>query len=124
MKPTWIDRTDMEEELKVMEVEVRTEPPIEAQESKSAETTGIILGLAALPEKAILTEAALAKTIGVTQRTIRRMVQRNEIPPPVPFAGQAVWFAGGVLAYIQTRIDRRLRDVSRQQSARERLLSA
>jgi predicted DNA-binding transcriptional regulator AlpA len=124
MKPTWIDRMDMEEEPEAAEAEVRTEPPAEVQESKSAEPTGIILGLAALPEKAILTEAALATTIGVTQRTIRRMVQRNEIPPPVPLAGQAVWFAGGVLAYIQSRIDRRLRDASRQQTARERLLSA
>jgi predicted DNA-binding transcriptional regulator AlpA len=124
MKPTWIDRTDMEEEPEAPEVAVQAEPPIEPEQSNAVETTGIILGLAALPEKAILTEAALATAIGVTQRTIRRMVQRNEIPPPVPLAGQAVWFSGNVLNHIQSRMERRSRDVIRQQNARERLLSA
>jgi predicted DNA-binding transcriptional regulator AlpA len=124
MKPTWIDRTDMEEEPEAPEDVVQAEPPVEQEKSNTAETTGIILGLAALPEKAILTEAALAAAIGVTQRTIRRMVQRNEIPPPVPLAGQAVWFSGNVLSHIQSRMERRSRDVIRQQNARERLLSA
>ena len=62
--------------------------------------TGVIAVLAELPGKALLDESAMATVFSVTPRTIRRMVQRFELPPPIPFAGRSIWFAGRVLAYL------------------------
>src|SRR5437867_2764623 len=43
----------------------------------------IITGLADLPAKTLLDEAALAVMLGRSKRSIRRMVSRLELPPPV-----------------------------------------
>ena len=64
-----------------------------------AQFTGVITALAELPQKALLDESAMAKVFSVTPRTIRRMVQRFELPPPIPFAGRSIWLAGRVLAF-------------------------
>jgi predicted DNA-binding transcriptional regulator AlpA len=122
MKPIWIDANDMSEE----EAEEPTVEKIEAVETTAAPppSLGVIVDLAGMPAKAILNEHALARALGVTQRTIRRMVQRNELPPPIPMAGQAVWFAGRVLEHAETRAERAEKDAGRRHTARERLLSA
>src|SRR6185436_14270428 len=109
MKPIWIDANDMSEEEPE---EPATEKIVEAVETAAAPppALGVIVDLAGMPAKAILNEHALARALGVTQRTIRRMVQRNELPPPIPMAGQAVWFAGRVLEHAETRAERAEKD--------------
>lgn len=74
---------------------------------------GIFAALALLPEKAILTEAAIAKAFGVTGRTIRRMVARHELPPPITISGRSVWFAGRVLSWIERAAERQEHDAER-----------
>ena len=69
--------------------------------------------LAKLPEKAILDEAALAKALHVAPRTLRRMVNRWQLPPPVPLGGRSVWFAGRVLAHIEAAAIRAEKDAER-----------
>jgi len=59
--------------------------------------------LARLPDRAILDEARLAGVFGVTPRTVRRMVDRFELPPAVPLAGRSVWLVGRVLAYLDSK---------------------
>ena len=49
---------------------------------------------------------SLAAVLGVTTRTIRRMVGRCEIPPGTRLGGHTVWFAGRVLAYIDRRLEK------------------
>lgn len=73
---------------------------------------GILTALADLPEKALLTEAALAKAFRVSDRTIRRMVARHEIPPPVRVGGKSSWFAGRVLAWIEGRAAQEEKEVA------------
>lgn len=74
---------------------------------------GIFTSLAELPAQAILTEAAMAKAFGVTGRTIRRMVARYELPPPVTISGRSTWFAGRVLTWIESKAERQEREAGK-----------
>lgn len=58
-----------------------------------------IENLATLPSNTILDERALAGHLKVSTRTIRRMVGRYELPPPVRFGGRATWQVGRILAW-------------------------
>lgn len=82
--------------------------------SAARESGQLIEVLANLPEKAILDEKRLASVLGVTPRTVRRMVVRFELPPPVRLAGRSVWMAGHVLAHIQAAAERALSNAERQ----------
>jgi predicted DNA-binding transcriptional regulator AlpA len=81
----------------------------------------LITTLAELPERALLDERALARALGVTKRTVRRMVARFELPPPVSFAGRAMWQVGRVLAWFESRAERASRQAARNASRMEQL---
>ena len=87
---------------------------------KSAGRT--ISSLACLPEKTLLDETALASALCLSKRTIRRMVSRNELPPPFRFAGKSNWMSGKVLAHIEARADRQARDAERAAKKMEALV--
>ena len=74
----------------------------------------VIDSLARLPEMAILDESRLAETLQVTTRTVRRMVARFELPPPVSLAGRSVWMAGRVLRFIENAIERAEQEAAKQ----------
>jgi predicted DNA-binding transcriptional regulator AlpA len=76
---------------------------------------GVYDALAKLPDKALVTETALAALLHMGKRTIRRMVSRHELPPPVRFAGHSTWLAGGILEHFQARAERAARDAERLQ---------
>lgn len=66
-----------------------------------AETHGLLIDkLAKLPEDTILDEKKLAEIIEVSSRTLRRMVQRKELPPSIPLGGHSVWLSGRILNYL------------------------
>ena len=76
---------------------------------------GVIMRvLAELPERTVLDETRLAHLLHVTPRTVRRMVSRFELPPPVPLGGKSVWMAGRVLDYIDSAAEQRQREAERQ----------
>ena len=70
--------------------------------------------LARLPAAAILDESRLAGALCVTPRTVRRMVTRHELPPPVRLAGRSCWLAGRVLAHIDAACERAAREATRE----------
>lgn len=74
----------------------------------------IVTRLAELPDRALLDERALAHVFGVTKRTVRRMVGRYELPPPVRLAGRATWQAGQVLRWFEGRAERLAREANRR----------
>lgn len=80
-------------------------PEIGAPRQSLADLPGVSLGLAALPDRALLDEAALAVALGVCKRTIRKMVSRYELPPPVRQGGRSTWLAGKVFAWITARME-------------------
>lgn len=86
----------------------------------SGAIAGIVTALAVLPEKVFLDESAMACVFGVTQRTIRRMVQRFELPPPIPFAGRSICIAGRVLAYLNAAAERVEQEAERTAARLER----
>lgn len=91
------------------------------QERPTPAPSGLILiRLAELPEQAILDEAALAGSLGVTMRTIRRMVGRYELPPPIRFGGRSSWQAGAVLRWFAERAEKAARDAERRAQAIEK----
>ena len=66
----------------------------------------LIDGLAKLPDQAMIDEKRLAHLLGLTSRTIRRIVSRFELPPPTRLAGRSIWLAGRVLAHIEAAAER------------------
>lgn len=90
----------MEQKVESTVSEVR-EP--NGDEEVSNEFSGVITELAELPEKALLTEEAMARILGVSRKTIQRMVERYELPPAIHIGGKNYWIAGRVLAYLDDR---------------------
>ena len=92
------------------------------EDTDNRESSGLaepITALADLPERALLSEAYLAEVFGVTDRTVRRMVERGELPPPLPIGSRPLWLAGRVLRHIEANADRAEED-ARQEAARIR----
>lgn len=87
----------------------------EVQATAETEPRGVLDALARLPDKALVTENGLADLLHMNKRTIRRMVSRHELPPPVRFAGHSTWLAGGVISHFQARAERAAREAERQQ---------
>ncbi len=77
---------------------------------------GVLDALAMLPDKTLLTENALASALGVSKRTVRRMVARFELPPAVRFGGRSCWQSGAVLRWFEARADRAARQAGRAAS--------
>ena len=90
------------------------DPEAEKADAGADGRAGLVLdALARLPDKAILDEAALAKALHVAPRTLRRMVNRWQLPPPVPLGGRSVWYAGRVLAFIEAAMIRAEKDAEK-----------
>jgi len=73
----------------------------------------VVSALAELPDRALLDERALSSALHVTKRTIRRMVARYELPPPVPFAGRSMWQVRRLHEWFDARAERLARDAQR-----------
>lgn len=80
---------------------------------KSPDNGGVFSYLATLPEDTMLTEKAMAEAFNVCARTIRRMVTRYEIPPPIAVGGRSCWFAGKVLAWLHEAAERGAREAEK-----------
>ena len=61
--------------------------------------------LAAYPADTVLDQQALALALGVSSRTIRRMVSRYELPPGLALGGRKVWLAQKVREYLNSRAE-------------------
>ena len=61
--------------------------------------------LAALRPGTLLDERGLAAALEVSPRTLRRMVQRKELPVGVRLGAQRVWLVENVLAFLAERAE-------------------
>ena len=97
--------------------------PLDECKNEPGPSKGVCLTkLADLPEKALLDETALAEALQVTKRTVRRMVARYELPPPLRLSGRSRFFAGKVLAYLEAQADR-LEHTAKKEAEKFRALS-
>ena len=91
-------------------------------EKDRRETTGpdspdpgnAIARLAELPERALVDEQFVANVFDVTPRTVRRMVARCEIPPPLSVGSRSMWLAGRILDFLDGRAQQAQRDAERE----------
>ena len=95
--------------------DVVAEVPKDASQDQRGSEQGLLIEtLAALPDKAILDETRLAAVFGVTCRTVRRMVSRYELPPPVQLAGRSCWIVERILHHIEAAAERAEREAKRE----------
>jgi len=70
--------------------------------------------LAKLPEKSILDEGKLAAILRISPRTLRRMVSRAELPPPISLGGRSIWLSDRLLGYLNSAAERAERAVAEE----------
>ncbi|MBI1319264.1 MAG: hypothetical protein GC168_10020 [Candidatus Hydrogenedens sp.] len=75
----------------------------------------IIDGLGRMNADTWLDQMALARTLGVTTRTVRRLVGRNEVPPGVKMGARRLWRVGAILAHVQARAEEAASKAAREQ---------
>ena len=83
------------------------------EEGNQQKDTGIVTALGELPRETLLDEGAMARAFGVSTRTVRRMVARYELPPPIRTAGRSVWMVGRVVAWFEAQAEQAERDAKK-----------
>ena len=81
----------------------------------------VLIRLAELPPAALLDESALATALGVSRRTVQRMVIRGEVQPGVQLGGRPVWIAGRVCTWLARRAEEAEREAIGQAAKFRRL---
>jgi hypothetical protein len=82
-------------------------------QTTEAKSDGIIAVLAELPPEALIDEAGLARIFGRCVKSIKRAIQRHELPPGVRLMGRPTWTARAVLDHLNRRLDEAKRDAER-----------
>ena len=59
--------------------------------------------LAEYPPDTLLSQRALASVLGVSPRTIRRMICRYELPPGIKLGGRKVWIVRALREFLEQR---------------------
>ncbi len=68
------------------------------------ELPGVIALLGDLRPGAILTEAGVARLFSRHVASVKRAVQRGELPPPCRLFGSNAWTAGSLVQHIEQRL--------------------
>jgi hypothetical protein len=87
---------EMTHDLAPVEVESLPDP---------GELPGIIALLGELKPGAILTEEGVARLFNRHVASVKRAVQRGELPPPVRLFGGNAWTAGALVRHIEKRLE-------------------
>lgn len=86
-------------------------------EGDEVEADTPVFWLAQYADNDILTREGMCQVFKCAPRTVFRMVDRFEIPPPTPLAGRSVWVVGRLKAWIaavaQSREEEALREAKR-----------
>lgn len=83
---------------------------LEMRESEIASLPGVIAELGKLGAGAVVTEQGLAGLFNRHESSVKRAVQRGELPPPVRMFGQNIWTAGVLVKHIEERLARAAKD--------------
>lgn len=74
---------------------------------------GIIAALGAMPPGTIVTEEGLAHLFNRHVVSVKRAVERGELPPPCRLFGARVWTAGALIRYIEHRLAAAAKEAAR-----------
>jgi hypothetical protein len=75
---------------------------------------GIVPELGAYGPGAIITESGLAKLLKRHPVSIKRAVQRGELPPPVRLCGGPAWTVGTLVSFMEKRLEAAAKEAERQ----------
>ena len=100
MKKPMRDNNDNEKDTGV------ADSTMDPELTHASNTSGVIRELGELPEGALITEQGLAKIFNRHQVSIKRAVQRGELPAPTRLFGMPTWTAGNILRHIKGRQER------------------
>ena len=92
------------------EVENRAEAVEADTPVEGAEADGIVRDLGELPPGAIVEEEALARIFRRHRVSIKRAVERGELPPPTRMFGKPCWTAKAILEHISKRLEQAQRE--------------
>ena len=65
----------------------------------------IMTALALLPRDALITIHQLAQLFGRHVTSVKRAIQRGELPPPVALLNEQVWMVAVILDHIRARLE-------------------
>ena len=68
-------------------------------------STGLCAKLGVLGEGALVTETGLAEMLGKHPVSVKRAVERGELPPPTRLMGKPVWTVGAIRRHIEARLE-------------------
>ena len=74
---------------------------------------GIIIALGEMKPGTIVTEEGLAQCFNRHVVSVKRAVQRGELPPPCRLFGASVWTAGILIRHIEQRLEQAAREVAK-----------
>ena len=72
---------------------------------KEVVSMGIIRELGDLPEGAVISEQGLAKIFDRHKASVKRAVERGELPPSVRLFGEPVWTVRALREHLTKRLD-------------------
>ena len=79
----------------------------------TGDVPGIIATLGDLKPGAVITEAGLAYLFHRHVASVKRAVQRGELPPPCRLFGQPTWTVGTLLRHLEGRLDQAAKEAER-----------
>ena len=77
---------------------------VETKEEHSV-ASGIIRELGDLPDGAVITEQGVAKIFDRHKMSVKRAVERGELPPSIKLFGEPVWTVKALLEHLTKRLD-------------------
>ncbi len=75
-------------------------------ENNTELNVGIIKELGDLPAGAVITEQGLSKIFNRHQVSVKRAIERGELPPSVRLFGEPVWTVGVLLEHLEKRLEK------------------
>jgi hypothetical protein len=75
---------------------------------------GVVRELGELGPSAIITEDGLARLFGRHISSVKRAVQRGELPPPTRLFGGNAWTVGVLIRHIETRLEDAAKEAARE----------
>lgn len=72
------------------------------------------IGLGRYQDGDFITKKELGQALGCSERTLQRMVERFEIPPPMSLAGRKVWLIGKLKTWLSEVAERKESEAMRE----------
>jgi hypothetical protein len=79
--------------------------PLEVDDHNEGCLPGVIAALGELKPRTVITEDGLAQLFDRCTTSVKRAVERGELPPPCRLFGGNVWTVESVLQHIEARLE-------------------